>query len=144
MVGFQVKMKFNSTFLYGVGNGEFLGSFFDTIAYRLENGKRGSKYPIFNCLYLGNQIDYKNLFILKKELEEIQKQLKRFSPQDVVWDMEDLTKQPPWGNNISKEITNLSNYFVTSRGNQLFDVLNKAIDHAISLKSSIKIVSTFE
>ena len=142
-MGFEVEMK-NSTFLYMVGNGDFLGSFFDTVTYRLEKGIRGKQFPVFNKLYQGESITFGDLCKLEKEVEKITKKLKKFSPKEVVWNMEDLSQQPPWGDNISSEITDLSNYFVTSNGKQLFDVLNAAIKHAAELKTSIKVKSTFE
>ena len=40
----------------------------------------------------------------------------------MVWEIEDLSKQPPWGNNISKDITDLSNYFVTSDGDDFLKI----------------------
>ena len=49
-----------------------------------------------------------------EELRKVRKELKNFSPSDVIWDAEDLSLTPPWGNNISSDITDLSNYFVTS------------------------------
>ena len=144
MVGFQVQMQGRSTFLYVVGNGDFLGAFFDTVALRLENGRRGKRFPVFNMLYQGQVIDSTNLDALKKELSIVATELKKFSPQAVVWDMDDLSIKPPWGDNISSEITDLANYFVTSQGYQLIVVFDKAIDHAISLKTSLKIKSTLE
>ncbi len=45
--------------------------------------------------------------------------------------IDDLFKQPPWGKNISNDITNLSNYFVTSDGednsyrDMIFNALKK-------------------
>jgi len=40
-----------------------------------------------------------------------------------------------WCNNISSEITNLSNYFVISEGVDLFDKIFKAIDNAKKYKA---------
>lgn len=37
-----LKVKF---YWYQIGTGDFLHSFFSTIAYNLENSKWGSKYP---------------------------------------------------------------------------------------------------
>ena len=48
---------------------------------------------------------------------------------------------PPWGTNISKDIRNLSDYYVTSDGNNLLDVLFKAINKAKELKSYLEISS---
>ena len=48
-VGFKVKY-----YWYQIGSGDFLHSFFSTVAYRLENGIWGSVYPIImNELYQG-------------------------------------------------------------------------------------------
>lgn len=50
-----------------------------------------------------------------------------------------MSKQPPWGANISEEITDLSNYFVTSSGEDLIILLKHALDKAKELKVSLKI-----
>ena len=47
----------------------------------------------------------------------------------------------PWGNNISSDITDLSNYFITSDGEDLITIMFHAIDKAIELKSDIIIES---
>lgn len=51
-----------------------------------------------------------------------------FAPDEIVWDIGNPGAMPPWGNNISTRISSLANYFVTSRGRDLFDVLFEAID----------------
>lgn len=72
-------------------------------------------------------------------IEEICSLLQLISPEKVVWDIEDLSKQPPWGANISEEITDLSNYFVTSSGEDLIILLKHALDKSKELKVSLKI-----
>lgn len=135
-VGFQVKF-----YWYEIGNGEFLHSFFSTVAYRLESGRWGSRFPIImNDLYQGkmNQED------VDKAIEEwngIQKELQAFAPDKVIWDFDDLSKQPPWGNDISEDITDLSNYFVTSDGRDFMTVFLHALEKAKEVDSDIKIVS---
>lgn len=74
-----------------------------------------------------------------KKLEEICSLLQLISPEKVVWDIEDLSKQPPWGANISEEITDLSNYFATSSGENLIILLKHALDKSKELKVSLKI-----
>ena len=61
-------------------------------------------------------LDKDNVETAIEELKKIQLELQAFSPDKVVWDIDDLSNQPPWGKNISNDITNLSNYFVTSDG----------------------------
>ncbi|MDE6662813.1 MAG: immunity 70 family protein [Lachnospiraceae bacterium] len=55
--------------------------------------------------------------------------------------MDDLSKQPPWGSNISKDITDLSNYFVTSDGNDFLSVFFHALEKAKGLRADIEIKS---
>ena len=73
----------------------------------------------------------------KVELNTIESELKDLSPDKVIWDMEDLGKQPPWGTRISNQITDLSNYFVTSDGRDFLTIFHKALDDAIEIKTDI-------
>ncbi|RKM62550.1 hypothetical protein D6856_00010 [Butyrivibrio sp. XB500-5] len=133
-VGFTVKF-----YWFQVGTGDFLHSFFSTIAYNLEDKNWGSKFPtIMNELYSG-ELKYENIHNAINELDEIRHELSRFSPDKVVWDIEDLSKQPPWEDNISDDITDLSNYFVTSDGEDLIEVLKRALETGIEKKESVKI-----
>lgn len=119
-----------SHFIYEVGSSDFLISFFDTVEIRLTKGLFGKKYPVVLKDFYNGTISYEKLDQAERELTEIRKRLKKFKPSKVVWDKNDLTKQPPWGKNISEEITDLSNYFVTSDGRDLFEVIFRAIEMA--------------
>lgn len=135
-VGFKIDFLF-----YQVGHGDFLHSFFSTISYHLEPEGWGTKYPnLLKKLYNG-RLPWSDVPLALSELEEIQARLERFEPKDVVWDIDDLGKRPPWGDNISADITNLSNYFITSDGRDLFEVLRKALRDSISEKTDIEIAS---
>ncbi|GAB2022987.1 hypothetical protein RyT2_20610 [Pseudolactococcus yaeyamensis] len=116
---------------FSIGTGDFFHSFFSTVCVNLEKGDWGSTFPIImNDLYSG-KIEVLNLEKAKKELEKLKEELQELSPKNVVWDAEDLDKMPPWGDNISDDITNLSNYFVTSDGRDLIDTLIEAVKQAI-------------
>ena len=65
-----------------------------------------------------------------KELKIIKKKLKKFSLDKVVWDIENLEKHPPWGKNISDEISDLSNYFITSDGEDFITIFMHALEKA--------------
>ncbi|TVZ87697.1 immunity protein 70 of polymorphic toxin system [Aeribacillus composti] len=135
-VGLKVKY-----YWYSIGHGDFLHSFFSTVSYHLEPNGWGTKYPLLlNKLYNG-KLEYKYIKDVIKEIDEIQESLKNYSPSQVVWDIEDLSKTPPWGDNISDEITDLSNYFVTSDGEDLITILQKALNKALKIKSDIEIES---
>ena len=135
-VGFKVKF-----YWYQIGHGDFLYSFFSSVAYHLENGDWGSRFPvIMNELYQG-KIERENLDNAIEELNVIRKELQAFSPDKVIWDIEDLSKQPPWGSDISKNITDLSNYFVTSDGNDFLSVFLCALEKAKEIGTKLEIKS---
>jgi 2,3-bisphosphoglycerate-dependent phosphoglycerate mutase len=115
-----------------IGTSDFLNAFFSTVVTRLEGGHWGTRYPILmNRLYMG-EVSALELHALKAELAHVREGLKCFGPEQVVWDFADPTKQPPWGSAISSDIRSLSEYFWTSDGKQLFDVLSDAIHDALS------------
>lgn len=126
---------------YKVGSGGFLYSFFSTVCYHLENKQWGSVYPyIMKRLYYG-ELEWQNVKYARRELEEIQSRLAEFPPSDIVWSFEDLSQRPPWGDNISEDITNLANYFVTSGGNDLITVMFEVFNEAEEYRKNIKIIS---
>lgn len=136
MVGFKV-----GCIWYEIGAASFLHSFFSTVAYNLEGGNWGTRFPlIMNELYQG-ELTNANVPNAKVELNTIESELKNLSPDKVIWDMEDLGKQPPWGTRISNQITDLSNYFVTSDGRDFLTIFHKALDDAIEIKTDIIISS---
>lgn len=135
-VGFKVKF-----YWYQVGHGDFLHSFFSTVAYNLEDKKWGKRFPIImNQLYQG-KINQEDIDKAIEELSIIKKELQAFTPDKVVWDIDNMLKQPPWGSNISKDITDLSNYFVTSDGEDFISVFFHALEKAKEANSDIEIKS---
>lgn len=135
-VGLKVKY-----YWYPIGHGDFLHSFFSTVSYHLEPNGWGTKYPLLLKKLYNGKLEYKYIKDVIKEIDEIQESLKNYSPSQVVWDIEDLSKTPPWGDNISDEITDLSNYFVTSDGEDLITILKKALNKALKIKSDVEIES---
>lgn len=66
--------------MYEIGAASFLHSFFSTVAYRLEKGKWGSKYPvIMDELYQG-RLSCDNVPAAKKEIEKIKKNSQNIRP----------------------------------------------------------------
>lgn len=134
-VGFKVHFAW-----YEVGTEGFLNSFFSTISYHLEPEGWGTKYPyLMNHLYHG-KIENALIPEMMKEILEIRERLQNYSLSQIIWDIEDLTKLPPY-NVIKAEITNLSNYFVTSEGKDLFDMLLSLLGKANKLKLDFEIKS---
>lgn len=135
-VGFNVGF-----FWYQIGSGDFLHCFFSTVAVNLENSIWGSKFPlIMNELYQGKLESEKvNKAII--ELNTITEELKKISSDKVIWDIDDISKLPPWGDNISKDITDLSNYFVTSNGEDFLTLFKHALEKSRELGLPIEIES---
>ena len=134
MTAFTVKY-----YMYTIGTADFLHSFFSTFCGRLENGKWGSRYPyLMNELYQG-MLSAEHLAAGAEELVQIKKNLARFAPNQVIWDIDDRSLTPPWGDNISEDITDLSNYFVTSEGEDFLAVSSAALDKARELNVPLTI-----
>ena len=136
MVGFKVKY-----YWFQIGSEDFLFSFFSTVAYNLENKKWGTKFPvIMNELYLG-ELNSSRITEAINELEQMKQGLAKYSPNKVIWNIKNLSAQPPWGTNISDDITDLSNYFVTSDGEDFITIFNHALLKAAELNCELKITS---
>lgn len=126
---------------FSIGTGDFFHSFFSTVCVNLEKKEWGSRFPlIMNNLYSGKLI-IEELPKAQKELIEIKKELSKLSPDKIIWDAEDLQKNPPWGDNISKDIQNLADYFVTNDGKNLIDVIDEAITEATNEKVNLDVKS---
>ena len=127
--------------IWQVGRGDFAKCFFYTISYRLEPDGWGTKYPLLMGDFYDGKLENKYVPLLRKEVEEVREKLKAFSPDLVVYNFDDPSEPPIWGVDISDEITDLSNYFVTSDGRDTFDVLFRCIDRCIEYGYDIEIVS---
>lgn len=135
-VGFRVDFLW-----YPVGHGDFVHAFFSTVSYHLELNGWGSNYPLLmNHLYQG-KLNWNDVPQAIQEVQDIREKLKAYTPDQVIWDLEDVTKQPPWKNDIAPTITNLSNYFVTSDGRDMFDVLLAALQDATDEKIDLEIAT---
>ncbi|MBI1313959.1 hypothetical protein GC176_21910 [bacterium] len=113
-----------------LGAPSFLHSFFSTISHRLEPSGWGTRFPILmNHVYQG-QLTGADAGAAVVELRQARDELRNFTPSQVVWDIENLSARPPWGDNIADTITDLSNYFITSTGRDLIDTLLEALEEA--------------
>ncbi|MDX1527868.1 MAG: immunity 70 family protein [Gammaproteobacteria bacterium] len=125
-----------------VGTGDFLHAFFSTVSFHLERDGWGSRFPeLFNELYQGD-LPPEHCDKVLADLETIKSELASLEPGQVVWDIDNLEAQPPWGDHISEEITSLANYFVTSGGRDLFEVLIECLEYQVSQSVNMTIAQT--
>ena len=136
-MGVGIKTSFITT---EIGTSEFFFCFFSTISYHLEPEGWGTRFPnLMNKLYQG-KLTENHIEQAIGELKEIREKLAAFSPDKVVWDIDNLDARPPWGNNIAKTITDLSDYFVTSGGKDMFDRLLEVLDFALEEQCGAEVV----
>ena len=102
-----------------IGAASFLYSFFSTIAAKLEPEGWGSRFPVLQRNLYSGELSSGDAGAALDELALVRTELARFPPKAVVWDYQDRSKTPPWGDDIADTITDLSNYFVTSTGRDL-------------------------
>jgi hypothetical protein len=124
---------------YEIGSGDFFNSFFSTVSYHLEPEGWGTKYPnLMNGLYHGS-LNWNLATKVTEELIDVKGKLQNYKPSKVIWDIEDTSLQPPWGDKIGTDITSLANYFVTSDGEDLLDVMFNALQTSYNEKEDIEI-----
>lgn len=111
-----------------IGAPDFFHAFFSTISGNLEPDGWGSRFPaLINELYRG-ELAQRDASLALTELEIVRRELAGLPVDRLIWDIEDRTRAPPWGNRIAETITDLSNYFVTSTGRDLIDALHEVFE----------------
>ena len=124
-----------------IGGQDFFHAFFSTVSYYLEPNGWGSRFPVLlNKLYQG-KLGSEDADLALKELETIYAELKKYPPDKVIWDIENMEAKPPWGDSISSDITDLSNYFVTSTGRDLIGVLKECLEELRDKGGLLEIIS---
>jgi 2,3-bisphosphoglycerate-dependent phosphoglycerate mutase len=122
-----------------VGTSSFLHAFFSSVSRNLEPAGWGSRFPVLmNHLYQG-RMPPELVESAIAEVSQVRKEFSGLPPRAVVWDIDDLTKQPPWGEEFAAAITSLANYFVTSNGFDLFEVIIESLQEAKKLKLAVSI-----
>lgn len=110
---------------FELGEPAFLKAFFSTIFEKLEGREWGRHFPVLMREFYSGRLSHNHAAAAAVELNAARAQLAAFKPSDLVWDFEDRRLQPPWGDKISPHITSLGNYFVTSDGKDLVEVLQQ-------------------
>ena len=111
-----------------IGTSDFFHAFFSTIAGNLEPRGWGTRFPnLMKKLYAG-KLGQSDASAALVELDAVSNELAALPVSKVIWDIEDRTKAPPWGDNIADTITDLSNYFVTSAGRDLIATLREVLE----------------
>lgn len=119
-----------------VGTASFLYCFYSTLMCQL-NGLED--YSAVKKFLKSGAVDGEFVKRCANELVTIREALSHLAPDQIIWNMDDRSAAPPWGQDISSEITSLGNYFVTSDGKDLFEELIELLNHASDEKESVVI-----
>ncbi len=124
-----------------IGAPSFVQAFFSTVSVHCEPNGWGSRFPhLMKELYQG-RLSVDSAAAALEELNEAKIQLSTLSPSKVVWNIENREAQPPWGKNIAPTITHLGNYFVSSTGRDVFNLIEEALGAAIEEKQDAILAS---
>ena len=111
-----------------IGAPSFLHAFFSTMSVHCEPNGWGTRFPnLMKRLYQG-KLEHRYAVEALGELNAAHEVLSTIPPSSIVWDIENRAAKPPWGDDIAETITSLGNYFVTSSGRDLFDLLREALE----------------
>lgn len=133
-VGFTIDNIFSE-----IGSSDFLHSFFSTISFHLEPNGWGSRFPeIMNQLYQG-KLEASAAPQALKDTHAIKAALEKIPAQKVVWDIDNISVKPPWGDYIDKSVTSLANYHITSTQRVLLDLLIENLEFQVQCNKPLTI-----
>lgn len=98
-----------------------LHSLLSTVALHLEGGNWGQRFPLIMLKLYRGKLDAEDAVAAFNELQAIQAGLASLSPAQVVWDINDLARRPPWGQAINPTTTSMANYHATVDSTNLLD-----------------------
>ncbi len=124
---------------YEVGSPSFFHCFFSTIAYRLENDAWGSVYPRIMLDFYKGRLRYTDAPQALSELDAIQLGFEMMPPEDIIWDYDDLDRQPPWAEGALENTSCAAECFFTPTEEHLFAVLRQAFARSIEVRHDVRI-----
>ena len=104
-----------------IGIDVVLHSLLSTVAVRLEGGEWGAHFPLILIKLYQGRLDALEADAALHELRQIQAGLARLEADKVIWDFNDLSRQPPWGDAVAPRIISMANYHTTNTGQCLLD-----------------------
>ncbi|MDA4892543.1 Imm70 family immunity protein [Streptomyces sp. MS2A] len=125
---------------YPIRRADYLASFFDTVAFRLEGGARGSLFPTVAWLYEHGHLGPSAATHARTELRHIFDALRALPPTDVVWTIDDPTRPPPWDEYPTYPAETLADWHSTADGHHLMTVVDTALETSIRTGHPLRIV----
>ncbi len=119
-----------------IGSGAVLFSVLSTVKIKL-NSILDSVPHALHFLESGECI-FEDALITAREINLIRDQLSCLSPNDAVYDMNNLSVKAPWKNNISPVVTSCANLYTTADGKDLlFEIVNLLVYSSTTFQNVI-------
>lgn len=111
----------HGTVITEIGIDVVLHSLLSTVAVHLEGGEWGSRFPLIMIKLYQDRLDALEADAALQELRQIQAGLARLEADKVIWDFNDLSRQPPWGDAVAPRTTSMADYHTTNASRNLLD-----------------------
>lgn len=123
---------------FEIGSSGFFSAFFHTVAAKLESGRWGSRFPtIMNELYRG-AVSPDDVPKALNELRIIRHEMSELKPTDLI--LGDASLATPWREADFEASKSLSDLFITSGGNALLDVVERAFSLAAKKRRMVEVM----
>ncbi len=127
-----------------VGSQALLHSFFSTISFHLEPEGWGTRFPeLMNDLYQG-RLEPDAADKALADARAIRDELAALSSERVVWEIEAIGNEPPWGDAIPDRVTNLSHYHTTRTNRVLMDELVEILEFQVQCRLPVRVMTLDE
>ncbi|WP_308921490.1 Imm70 family immunity protein [Janthinobacterium sp. J1-1] len=104
-----------------IGINVVLHSLLSTVAVRLEGGEWGARFPLIMIKLYQGRLDAPDADTALLELRQIRAGLATLAPAELIWDFNDLSRQPPWGDAVAPRTTSMADYHTTNASRNLLD-----------------------
>lgn len=100
-----------------IGTSDIWNSLYATISFNLKRNIK--KIPLAIHFMDTEYCDSKNALETAHQFNLIRDMLSQFSPQELVYNLQDPKGPAPWDNNISPVVTSCANFYTTTNGEDL-------------------------
>ena len=121
-----------------IGNSDIWISLCSTIAVRLNYNEED--IPLVLKFLRTGKCVAKEGNATARQFNLVRDELSKFAPDKVVYDIAEMTKEAPWGVNISDVITSCANFYTTSDGKDLLFEIVSILCYAGIMKVDISVM----
>lgn len=111
----------HGTVITEIGIDVVLHSLLSTVAVRLEGDEWGVRFPLIMIKLYQGRLDAPDADTALLELRQIRAGLATLAPAELIWDFNDLSRQPPWGDAVAPRTTSMADYHTTNASRNLLD-----------------------